>query len=481
MKEENSQRLKDEYERLVNGLELPAHISEQVTAPIRNIENVFEKVLETVPGNLRKAEHFIQYLRRLLKYLKDNLRDNHISNVKWVKEFTFKLMKTIQVDLRTLQFSSSRLSSLLYTLQMREISQFSSISILCDFASLIGTYDKGFCLVLEKGDGLTDSSIRFSCLDASIAMKPVLKQFRSVVITSGTLSPLEIFPKILNFIPVVSARFQISLHRPCLCPLVVTKGGDQVAITSKYEARKDPAVVRNYGNLLVDMSRTVPDGMVCFFPSYHYMESIVTLWNEMGMLAQLLEHKLLFIETPHPTESTLALDNYRKACSSGRGAVLFSVARGKISEGIDFDHHYGRCVIVFGIPYVYTENRVLKERLKYLRDQYGIREADFLTFDAMRTTAQCVGRIIRGKSDYGVMVFADKRYNRVDKRSKLPQWISQYLGSSQLNLSTDMAVGVAANFFREMAQPTSRQDELGKSLWTYQHILQYQASQNKIN
>merc|ERR1712137_223768 len=118
----------------------------------------------------------------------------------------------------------------------------------------------------------------------------------------------------------------------------------------------------------------------------------------------------------------------------------FSVARGKISEGIDFDHHYGRCVIVFGIPFVYSESRVLKERQKFLRDQCDIKESEFLTFDAMRTTAQCVGRIIRGKSDYGIMVFADRRYNRVDKRSKLPQWISQFLNSSQVNVSTDMAV-----------------------------------------
>ncbi len=47
-------------------------------------------------------------------------------------------------------------------------------------------------------------------------------------------------------------------------------------------------------------------------------------------------------------------------------------------------------------------------RLEYLRDTYGIRENDFLTFDAMRHGAQCLGRVIRGKSDYGLMVFADK-------------------------------------------------------------------------
>lgn len=51
---------------------------------------------------------------------------------------------------------------------------------------------------------------------------------------------------------------------------------------------------------------------------------------------------------------------------------------------------------------------ILQARLEYLRDQFQIRENDFLTFDAMRHAAQCVGRAIRGKTDYGLMVFADK-------------------------------------------------------------------------
>jgi hypothetical protein len=40
-------------------------------------------------------------------------------------------------------------------------------------------------------------------------------------------------------------------------------------------------------------------------------------------------------------ETTLALDNFRRACDAGRGAVFLSVARGKVAEGIDFDRHYG--------------------------------------------------------------------------------------------------------------------------------------------
>lgn len=63
------------------------------------------------------------------------------------------------------------------------------------------------------------------------------------------------------------------------------------------------------------------------------------------------------------------------------------------------------------VPYQYTESRILKARLEYLRDAYRIRESEFLGFDAMRNAAQCVGRVLRGKTDWGLMVFADKVWN----------------------------------------------------------------------
>ena len=53
-------------------------------------------------------------------------------------------------------------------------------------------------------------------------------------------------------------------------------------------------------------------------------------------------------------------------------------------------------------------SKYFQARLEYLREQFQIRENDFLTFDAMRHAAQCVGRALRGKTDYGIMLFADK-------------------------------------------------------------------------
>lgn len=114
-------------------------------------------------------------------------------------------------------------------------------------------------------------------------------------------------------------------------------------------------------------------------------------------------------------------------------------------------------MILFGVPFQYTLSHVLRARLEYLQTHHRIREQDFLNFDALRQAAQCVGRVIRSKTDYGLMIFADSRYNRHDKRSKLPKWILQFLLDAYLNLSTDMALDHVKQFNRLMGQPIDQE------------------------
>lgn len=51
------------------------------------------------------------------------------------------------------------------------------------------------------------------------------------------------------------------------------------------------------------------------------------------------------------------------------------------------------------------------------------------------------------------MVFADKRYARKDKISKLPQWIQDEIEKKNTAISTDIAVQMAKSFFKDMGQP----------------------------
>jgi DNA excision repair protein ERCC-2 len=203
------------------------------------------------------------------------------------------------------------------------------------------------------------------------------------------------------------------------------------------------------------------------------MENVISMWQGMGILDQVWKSKLILVETPDSQETSLALETYRTACSNGRGAILLCVARGKVSEGIDFDHHYGRTVLCIGVPFQYTESRILKARLEFLEDKYKIRPNDFLSFDAMRHCAQCLGRVLRGKDDYGIMVMADKRFAK--KRNQLPKWISSALMESDANMSVDQAVAAAKRFLRTMAKPFPASIQEGVSTWSYEDLMEHKA------
>ncbi|XP_034111611.1 general transcription and DNA repair factor IIH helicase subunit XPD [Drosophila albomicans] len=468
MRDEDTNRLNEEYQRMVQGLK-DASVQRDTDMILANPVLPTDVLTEVVPGNIRNADHFLSFLRRFIEYIKTRLRVHHVvqeSPAGFLKDVSSKIC----IERKPLRFCAERLSSLLRTLEITDMTEYGALTLITHFATLVSTYTKGFTIIIEPFDDKTPTVsnpiMHFSCLDSSIAMSPVFTRFQTVVITSGTLSPMDMYPKILDFDPVVMSSFTMTLARPCLLPMIVSKGNDQVSISSKFETREDTAVIRNYGQLLVEVAKTVPDGIVCFFTSYLYLESVVASWYDQGIVDTLLRYKLLFIETQDNAETSYALMNYVKACDCGRGAVLLAVARGKVSEGVDFDHHYGRAVLMFGIPYVYTQSRILKARLDYLRDQFQIRENDFLTFDAMRHAAQCVGRALRGKTDYGIMIFADKRFSRQDKRSRLPKWIQEHLVDSFCNLSTEEAVQLARRWLRRMAQPFSREDQLGISLLT---------------
>ncbi|BCR86549.1 TFIIH/NER complex ATP-dependent 5'-3' DNA helicase subunit RAD3 [Aspergillus chevalieri] len=477
MKSSDAEKLQNEYSKLVEGL----REAEQAREEEQFISNPVlpdDLLTEAVPGNIRRAEHFVAFLKRFIEYLKTRMKVTHTisetppSFLTHVKDLTF-------IERKPLRFCAERLTSLVRTLELINIEDYQPLQEVATFATLVATYDKGFLLILEPFESeaatVPNPILHFTCLDAAIAIKPVFDRFSSVIITSGTLSPLEMYPKMLGFTTVMQESYSMTLARRSFLPMVVTRGSDQAQISSSFQIRNDPGVVRNYGNLLLEFSRITPDGIVVFFPSYLYMESIISMWQGMGILDSIWNYKLILVETPDAQESSLALETYRTACCNGRGAILLCVARGKVSEGIDFDHHYGRAVLCIGVPFQYTESRILKARLEFLRENYRIRENDFLSFDAMRHAAQCLGRVLRGKDDYGVMVLADRRFQK--KRTQLPKWISQAMLESETNLSTDMSVATAKNFLRTMAQPFKARDQEGISTWSLADLERHKEKQ----
>ena len=76
-------------------------------------------------------------------------------------------------------------------------------------------------------------------MSASVEGVKVESTSPSVKPLMQTLSPMDMYPRILDFHPVTTASFSMTLARPCLCPMVIARGSDQVTMSSKFETRED--------------------------------------------------------------------------------------------------------------------------------------------------------------------------------------------------------------------------------------------------
>ncbi|GFH26112.1 helicase ATP-binding domain-containing protein, partial [Haematococcus lacustris] len=86
-------------------------------------------------------------------------------------------LERVQIDAKTL--------NLLKTLEVTDTQEFIPVQLVADFATLVGTYAKGFAVIIEPFDSrlpnIPDPVIQLSCLDASLAMRPIFSKFQSVV------------------------------------------------------------------------------------------------------------------------------------------------------------------------------------------------------------------------------------------------------------------------------------------------------------
>lgn len=432
-----------------------------------------------LPGNLRKDVHVLSIMKRILEFLKIKLKSTHLT-INTPANFMFSLQNLTFITTRTLLHLKKRFSMM--NLPFDE--NIYRLNFLVDFLDILAKYcnNNAFCVIFEPflNNNSLSPKLILSCNDSRIAMQNL--KFRCIMVTSGTLTPFDTYMRLLG---ITGKTVSIRGNKNQI--LIVSKGNDQINISSdfafdsnsdipdddnkqchnkrnnvcstavsddnkpdinvvndfksslmssSYKMRCNNSTFRNYSTLIKDLCDIVPDGMIIFFPSYIFMHEIIS--KSESVIKNL--HKLVFIETINHKESMDALMNYKRTIQQGRGAIMFCVARGKVSEGIDFKNEEGRCVLLIGVPFAFTESVVIKERLKFLKNNINI--SSFLQFDAMRHALQCLGRVVRGKNDYGLMVLADYRYNK-------------YRFSDEYDvidgLSIDMCVNIGKSFFRQMA------------------------------
>ena len=120
-----------------------------------------------------------------------------------------------------------------------------------------------------------------------------------------------------------------------------------------------------------------------------------------------------------------------------------------------------------------------KELCKYLTENYQIKKDEYIEFDAMRQTAQCLGRVMRGKNDYGIMIMAEYRYARKKVYSKLPNWIKKMMKQSDIDVSTSHCIMMSKVFFKSMDQDFVLNPDSYFTQEKFDQIQQFQAKMEK--
>ncbi|XP_064779204.1 regulator of telomere elongation helicase 1 [Oncorhynchus masou masou] len=298
--------------------------------------------------------------------------------------------------------------------------------------------------------------LSYWCFSPGFSMQELVRQgVRSIILTSGTLSPLSSFTSEMQIpFPVCLENPHVIQHDQIFVS-IIDRGPDSVQLSSAFDRRFVPENMASLGNTVVNLGRVVPHGLLVFFPSYPVMDKTLEFWRANGHADRIENIKPMFVEPRGKGTFTEIIDGYYDKVNDlkSKGGSFFAVCRGKASEGLDFADTYGRGVIITGLPFpprmdprVILKMQYLDEMcrkktpgVQYLSGQNWYRQ------QASRAVNQAIGRVIRHRDDYGAIFLCDHRFKSTDARAQLPSWIRPYVRTYD---NFGNAVRDVAQFFR---------------------------------
>ncbi|URD77018.1 regulator of telomere elongation helicase [Musa troglodytarum] len=301
--------------------------------------------------------------------------------------------------------------------------------------------------ITDSLKGKVSRTLSWWCFNPGLAMQQFERLgVRSIILTSGTLSPLDSFALELNL------EFPVRLENPhVITPNqvwvgVVPSGPSSQPFNSSYKNRDSLEYKQELGNSIVNFARIVPDGLLVFFPSYYMMDQCIECWKGMGHASssdfstiweRICKYKQPIVEPKQSSLFPRAIEDFESKIrdNTTSGAIFFAVCRGKVSEGLDFADRAGRAVVVTGLPFSTKTDPKVRLKRDYL-DHYATsqkKQSKVLTGEewyvqqAARAVNQAVGRVIRHCHDYGAIVFCDERFAQQNWQCQMSYWLRPHI------------------------------------------------------
>jgi Fanconi anemia group J protein len=310
--------------------------------------------------------------------------------------------------------------------------------------------------VNEDDEEVIDTTLCIWCLSASVVFAAVASQTHSVILASGTLSPMDSFAGELGVdFPIrLEANHVVNMRKQVLIGSIMNGPGN-IDLISTYKNQQHFQYQDSMGLLLLQYAQVIPGGVLMFFPSYALLGILAARWKRTGVWAQLEKHKKMFCEPRQGGKDFDALlDKYKAVIAehtaahsvpSGwtrdgadgdepnvTGAIFLAVYRGKVSEGIDFSDDNARAVLAVGIPFPnFKDLQVSLKReyqdIKSRADRKLVNGSWWYKLQAFRALNQALGRCIRHRRDYGAVILIDSRHRGNMHGSSLSKWMRPHV------------------------------------------------------
>lgn len=285
-----------------------------------------------------------------------------------------------------------------------------------EFLNICSYYGEDFT-TLYKLDG-NNLELSLNCLDPSRILKSIMNRFKSVIIFSATLLPMEYFKELYG---AQEGDYSVNLTSPFDYKNKLTIVGKDVSTTYSNRKRTLPKIV----NYIIECAKSKRGNYLVFFPSYEYMwmvhEEIKKREVDFSLVAQGDHMK------EEEKEEFLALFK-----EGGEKTHLgLAVLGGHFSEGIDLtlDKLIGVIIIGVGMPKICLE----RESIKEYYNSIGKNGFDYAyVYPGIIKVLQAAGRCIRTEKDKGVVLLLDDRYFTNKYKSLLPrEWFLNILVESE--------------------------------------------------
>ncbi|XP_068934202.1 Fanconi anemia group J protein isoform X2 [Petaurus breviceps papuanus] len=307
----------------------------------------------------------------------------------------------------------------------------------------IDTPDKNDFFALPKNKKRSKQKVavnvlNFWCLNPAVAFSDISSNVRTIVLSSGTLSPMKSFSSELGVTFAIQLEANHVIQNSQVWVGTIGSGPKGRNLCATFQHTETFAFQDEVGALLLSVCQTVSQGILCFLPSYKLLDKLKERWIHTGLWHNLELVKTVITE-PQWGEKTAfdeMLQVYYDAikCKGDRdGALLVAVCRGKVSEGLDFSDENARAVITIGIPFPNVKDLQVELKRNY-NDQHSklrglLPGRQWYEIQAYRALNQALGRCIRHKNDWGALILVDDRFRSNPDRyiSGLSKWVRQQI------------------------------------------------------